>query len=150
MASFKGLGIMGLLLVGLVIVMGADSKAKDPLADLHGKWKFVDVEGGGEKRPKEHFEEATVNIVGNEFWVSKPTGNDPKFRILLESGKNTFDLECLEGKDKGQIIPGIYSFKDGQFRFCINIFGNPRRRPADFTTHEGDGTAYAILKQIDK
>jgi len=148
MRKLTGMTIAFLLSV-LPAITAADQPT-DPLAGLHGKWKFVDVEGGGEKKPKEHFEEATVNIVGNEFWVSKPTGNDPKFRILLESGKNTFDLECLEGKDKGQIIPGIYSFKDGQFRFCINIFGNPRRRPADFTTHDGDGTAYAILKQIDK
>lgn len=146
MRKNKGL-LFGVLVVCLSTIMGAD-KPSDPLSQLQGKWKFVDVEGGGEKRPPEHFEDSTIVIVGGEMWVSKPQGNDPKLRIILQPGKNTFDVEILEGKDKGKVVPGIYSFQDGVFRLCLNIFGNPPRRPVDFVTRSNDGTLLATLKRI--
>jgi hypothetical protein len=42
----------------------------------------------------------------------------------------------------------IYSLDKDKLRLCINIFGDPSYRPAEFKTKDGDGAGFAVLERV--
>jgi uncharacterized protein (TIGR03067 family) len=127
----------------------AGEKAPNDAKDLQGTWQVVGLEANGEKKPTDEFQEIKVVIQKDEIWVVKPAGADPKLKFKLNPGKKpkTIDLIVQEGKDKGKVVPGIYSLKKGQLRLCLNIFGDPLVRPKEFKTQDRDGVAFATLER---
>ncbi len=138
----------GFLVTTLFAVAG--EKAPNDAKDLQGTWQVIDLEANGEKKPANEFEGWNIIIKGDEIWLEKPTGVDPKLKYKLDPTKKpkTIDLTVQEGKDKGKVVLGIYSLEKGQLRLCINTFGDPSFRPKEFKTHDKDGVGFATLKRI--
>jgi uncharacterized protein (TIGR03067 family) len=140
-------------LVGFLL-MSSLSVANEPVSGdvkrLQGSWRFVALEANGEKKPAEETQGWKVIFKGDEMWVVKPEGTDPKLKFKLDPTKEpkTIDLIVQEGKDKGEVAPGIYAFSNGQLRLCINIFGDRSFRPREFKTQERDGVGFATLEQV--
>jgi uncharacterized protein (TIGR03067 family) len=129
--------------------------AKEPVSgdvkNLQGTWRFVALEANVSKKPAEETQGWKVIFRGDEMWVVKPTGTDPKLMFKLDPIKDskTIDLIVQEGKDKGKVAPGIYTFGNSQLRLCLNIFGDPSYRPREFKTQERDGVGFATLEQVN-
>ncbi len=138
--------VFGIFLI-TALFSNAGEKPTTDAKTLQGTWKIIELEANGEKKPAEDFEGWKVVVKGDDFWLEKPSGLDPKLKFKLDRGKspNTIDLTVQEGKDKGQVAPGIYAFDNGKLRLCINIFGDRTIRPKEFKTQDHDGTGYAIL-----
>lgn len=134
----------------LVVSLLAGAASADDADHLQGTWQIIELEANGEKKPSEEFPGWKLVFEGDQVWVVKPEGADPKLRFRLDSTKSpkTIDLVVQEGNDKGKVAPGIYEFSNGQLRLCINIFGDPSYRPAEFKTRERDGAGFAILERI--
>jgi uncharacterized protein (TIGR03067 family) len=128
--------------------------AKEPpsgdAVEVQGTWRFVELEANGAKKPAEEIEGWKVVFEGDDLWVVKPSGTDPKLKFKLDATRDpkTIDLVVQEGKDRGKVAPGIYALGNGQLRLCINIFGDPSYRPSEFKTREGDGVGFATLERV--
>ena len=143
------LGLLFIVLLSAAMFAQAQEKTGDDAKDMQGVWKVIDLEANAEKKPAEEFQGIQVIVKGNELWAVKPTGADPKLKFTLDPQKSpkTIDLTVQEGNDKGKVVLGIYSVKDGQLRLCINIFGEASSRPTEFKTRDRDGVAFAILER---
>jgi uncharacterized protein (TIGR03067 family) len=140
--------LLAVLLFAAMSVQAQEQTASDA-KDLQGVWQIIDLEANAEKKPAEEFQGTRVFVKGNELWAVKPTGADPKLKFTVDPQKNpkTIDLTVQEGNDKGKVVLGIYSVKDGQLRLCINIFGDASYRPTEFKTRDRDGVAFATLER---
>jgi uncharacterized protein (TIGR03067 family) len=140
--------------VGFILLTSL-ALAKEPVSGsvnkLQGAWRIVDLEANGTKKPAEETQGWKIIFKGDEMWVIKPTGTDPKLKFKLDPTKNpqTIDLIVQQGKDKGKVVPGIYAFGNGQLRLCINLFGDRSYRPREFKTQERDGVGFATLEQVN-
>lgn len=135
-----------LLVFSTATIAGENKPAR--VDNLQGTWQILILEGNGEKKPAEEAQQLKIVIKGDELWLVRPTGPDPKTKFTLEPEKKTIDLTVQEGNDKGKVVLGIYSLQKGQLRLCINIFGEPSFRPSEFRTQEGDGVAFATLERV--
>lgn len=137
---------VGCLLVFSTAAIAGENKPAQR-EDLQGTWQILTLEGNGEKKRAEEVQELKIVIKGDELWLVRPTGADPKLKFTLDPTKKTIDLTVQEGKDKGKVVLGIFSLQKGQFQLCINIFGESSSRPSEFRTQEGDGVAFATLER---
>lgn len=135
----------------IAVIAVADDKSANDAKDLQGVWQAVDLEGNGEKQPADQVHELQIVIKADEVFAVRPRGEDPRNKFRLDSTKapKTIDLTPVDGPRKEQIVPGIYSLKNGRLTLCINIFGkdSPAKRPADFKTREGDGVVLVTLER---
>lgn len=122
----------------------------DDAGELQGTWTVVELEVAGEKKRADEFAGWEIIVKGDEMWLNKPDGMDPKhlFKVVAAKSPKTIDLTAQEGDNKGKTILGIYEITNEQFRFCVNISGDPPVRPSEFKTKVGDGGAYALLKRV--
>jgi len=76
-----------------------------------GCWQAVDAEANGEKLPADQVKELIIVFKGDEVFVVKTSGKDPKNKFKLDSSKTpkTIDVIPIDGQDKGTIHAGIYS-----------------------------------------
>ena len=137
--------------VGFAILeRAADDKSANDAKDLQGVWQAVDAEGNGEKMPADQVQELKIVFKGDEIFVVKPSGEDPKNKFKLDSSKTpkTIDVIPIDGEDKGTIHAGIYSLKKGRLTLCLNIFGkDPALRPTEFKTKASDGVGLITLER---
>ncbi|MFZ1936755.1 MAG: TIGR03067 domain-containing protein [Thermoguttaceae bacterium] len=137
--------------VGFAILeRAADDKSANDAKDLQGVWQAVDLEGNGEKLPADQVKELKIVFKGDEVFVVKTSGEDPKNKFKLDPGKTpkTIDVIPIDGSDKGTIHAGIYSLKNGRLTLCLNIFGkDPALRPAEFKTKASDGVGLITLER---
>lgn len=125
----------------------AGERSPNQDAEFQGTWQVLDLEGNGEKKPADEAQGLKIIFEGDQIWLVKPTGADPKLKFKLNPEKKTIDLTVQEGKDAGKVALGIYSFANGQLRLCVNIFGDPSFRPSEFKTQQGDGAVFVALKR---
>ena len=128
----------------------ADDKSANDAKKLQGTWQAVDLEANGEKSPADQVKELKIVFKGDEVFVVKPSGDDPKNKFKLDSIKTpkTIDVVPIDGSDKGTIHAGIYSLKKGRLTLCINIFGkDPALRPTEFKTKASDGVGLITLER---
>ena len=137
--------------VGFAILeRAADDKNANDAKDLQGVWQAVGLEANGEKSPDDQVKELKIVFKGDEVFVVKPSGNDPKNKFKLDSSKTpkTIDVIPIDGSDKGTIHAGIYSLKKGRLTLCLNIFGkDPTLRPTEFKTKARDGVVLVTLER---
>jgi uncharacterized protein (TIGR03067 family) len=132
------------------VIAVADDKSANDAKDLQGVWQAVDAEANGEKLPTDQVKELKIVFKGDEIFVVKPSGEDPKNKFKLDSSKTpkTIDVIPIDGSDKGTIHAGIYSLKKGRLTLCINIFGKDAAlRPKEFKTKASDGVGLIILER---
>ena len=133
-----------------VLERAADDKSANDTKDLQGVWQAVDLEGNGEKSPADQVKELKIVFKGDEVFVVKPSGEDPKNKFKLDPSKipKTIDVIPIDGSDKGKIHAGLYSLKKGRLTLCLNIFGkDPALRPAEFKTKASDGVGLITLER---
>ena len=84
----------------------ADDKSANDTKDLQGVWQAVDLEGDGEKSPADQVKELKIVFKGDEVFVVKPSGEDPKNKFKLDPSKipKTIDVIPIDGSDKGKIM----------------------------------------------
>ena len=131
-------------------IAAAGDKSANDAKDLQGVWQAVDLEANGEKSPADQVKELKIVFKGDEVFVVKPSGEDPKNKFKLDSSKTpkTIDVIPIDGSDKGTIHAGIYSLKKGRLTLCINIFGkDPALRPTEFKTKASDGVGLITLER---
>ena len=131
----------------------ADDKSASDAKDLQGVWQAVDLEANGEKLPADQVKELKIVIKGDEIFVVRPKGEEPRNKFKLDSSKTpkAIDLAPLDGEDKGKVHAGIYALKNGRLTLCINIFGkDPALRPTEFKTKASDGLGLATLERTKK
>ena len=135
---------------GNILAVFHRQKPTDDTQKLQGTWQIIDLEANGGKKPAEEIQGWKIIFQGDEVWIIKPEGADPKLKFKLDPEKKpkTIDLVVQEGKDKGKVARGIYSLEKGQVRLCINIFGNPDFRPQEFKTQDRDGVGYCTLEPL--
>jgi uncharacterized protein (TIGR03067 family) len=132
------------------VIAVADDKSANDAKDLQGAWQAVGLEANGEKSPDDQVKELKIVFKGDEVFVVKASGNDPKNKFKLDSSKTpkTIDVIPIDGQDKGTIHAGIYSLKKGRLTLCINIFGkDPALRPTEFKTKASDGVGLITLER---
>ena len=132
------------------VIAVADDKSANDAKDLQGVWQAVGLEANGEKSPDDQVKELKIVFKGDEVFVVKTSGNDPKNKFKLDSSKTpkTIDVIPTDGQDKGTIHAGIYSLKKGRLTLCINIFGkDPAKRPTEFKTKASDGVGLITLER---
>jgi len=132
------------------VIAVADDKSADDAKAMQGAWQAVDLKANGEKSPDDQVKELQIVIKGDEIFAVKPQGEDPRNKFKLDSSKTpkTIDLTPLDGPRKGQIVPGIYSLKNGRLTLCINIFReDPALRPTEFKTQASDGVVLVTLER---
>lgn len=128
----------------------ADDKSANDANDLQGVWQAVDVEANGDKLSSDEVKNLQVVIKADEIFAVKPEGEDPRNKFKLDPRKTpkTIDLTPIEAGNKGKLVAGIYSLKDGRLTICINIFSeDTARRPSEFKTRAGDGVVLAVLER---
>jgi uncharacterized protein (TIGR03067 family) len=140
-------------LVGALLTMvlaGATRTLADDAKDLQGTWQVVSLEANGENKSAEEFEGWKFVFEGDQTWLVKPEETSRKFKFKLDAAKapKSIDLIAQDGNEKGKVALGIYGFKDGQLRLCINIFGDPSYRPMEFKTQDKDGAGFAVLERV--
>ena len=134
----------------IVVNAAADDKSANDAKELQGVWQAVDIEANGEKSPDDQVKELKIVFKGDEIFVVKPSGEDPKNKFKLDSSKTpkTIDVIPIDGEDKGTIHAGIYSLKKGRLTLCLNIFGkDPALRPTTFKTQARDGVGLVTLER---
>lgn len=147
--SNRCLFLLGCLFFFPIFTFAGDKSSKQA-GELQGTWQVLDLEGNGEKKSADEAQGLKIVFEGDQIWVIKPAGADPKLKFKLDPEKKTIDLTVQEGKDAGKVVLGIFSFENGQLRLCVNIFGNPSFRPSEFKTQQGDGAVFLVLERVKK
>jgi uncharacterized protein (TIGR03067 family) len=130
------------------VVALADDKSPNDAKNLQGTWQAVGLEGNGEKLPDDQVKELQIVIKGDEIFAVRPRGEDPRSKFKLDSSKTPKTIDLSPLADKGKLVAGIYSLKNGQLRLCINIFGqDTAQRPTEFKTQTRDGVVFATLER---
>ncbi len=142
-----------ILLAGSLFTMvfvAARAAMADDAKDLQGTWRIVSLEANGESKAPGEFEGWKFVFEGDQAWHIKPEETGPKLRFKLDAARKpkTIDLIVQEGDDKGKVAPGIYELDRDRLRLCINIFGDPSYRPAEFKTQDRDGAGFAVLERV--
>ena len=132
-----------------LVLAAAQAVLADDAKDLQGTWQVVSLEANGENKPADEIQGWKFVFEGDQAWLIKPEETGPKFKFSLDAAKapKSIDLTLQEGDDKGKTVLGIYGLNDGQLRLCINVFGDPSYRPAEFKTQDKDGAGFAVLER---
>ena len=135
----------------VAVMAAADDKSANDAKKLQGAWQAVEIEANGEKSPADQVKELKIVIKGDEIFVVRPKGEEPRNKFKLDPGKTpkTIDVIPIDGQDKGTIHAGIYSLTKGRLTLCLNIFGkDPALRPTEFKTKASDGVGLVTLERI--
>ena len=132
------------------VIAFADDKSANDGKNLQGTWQAVGLEANGDKSPDDQVKELQIVFKGDELFTVKPEGEGRKCKFKLDSAKTpkTMDVSPVDGPDKGKMVAGIYSLKNGQIRLCVNIFGqDTTQRPTEFKTQSGNGVIFVTLER---
>ena len=96
---------------------------------------------GGKPAPQAEMDQIRLVFAGTKLTVQDGKKSmDGSFKIDPAKKPRQIDLN-LEGKT----IEGIYAFRDGKLKICINEPGQPR--PTEFKSPEGSKTVLILLKR---
>jgi uncharacterized protein (TIGR03067 family) len=134
------------------IVSAGDSA--DDLKKMQGKWVIKSVERGGDQPPKALLK-MTITISGNKLTMELPAKDNPDgkgvtrhFTIRLDVSKHPkeIDLASLQKEEKGDVIPGIYTLGDGEFRLCLQDY-RTGKRPTEMKSPKGSSIVLQVMKR---
>jgi uncharacterized protein (TIGR03067 family) len=127
--------------------VSAKSKAiADDLKQFEARWRFVEVEIGGEKVPPKLLEKDTLVLKANRF-ASFVAGRlvHGDFKIDPLAKPKTIDIIFTEGPGKGHSQKGIYELDGDTQKICIAMPDQPR--PTDFVSGPENKHVLEILKR---
>jgi uncharacterized protein (TIGR03067 family) len=118
----------------------------DDLKQFQARWRFVEVEVGGEKVPPKLLEKDTLVLKANRF-ASFVAGRlvHGDFKIDPLAKPKTIDIIFTEGPGKGHSQKGIYELDGDTQKICIAMPDQPR--PTDFATSPENKHVLEILKR---
>jgi uncharacterized protein (TIGR03067 family) len=130
-----------------------DAGKKD-MEKLQGTWRVVSMEGEGEKAPADFAKRFTYTFKGDRihFLGDKTTpGADLEFSYTLDAAKQpkAIDMKITKSPDKkdvGEGSVGIYVLDGDNLKLCMD----PKERPKDFTTKQGQARTLVVLKREKK
>jgi len=159
----------GVLLAALCAVASpvcrADEQRDRAIQELQGAWRLVAAEKDGKKLPPEHKDDRTLMVIQGQDMTIKP--EDPvaaqarrirakvgqrhiRFKIDPSKSPKYIDITSLDGQEKGETFACIYKVGKGRFTLCGPFVktADLARRPAEFTTKDGDGRMVYIFERV--
>jgi uncharacterized protein (TIGR03067 family) len=141
---------MGIAVLVLVGVGGAQDATKKEMTQLEGEWSMVSGEADGMAMPKEIVTggkrvakdgETTITIGGQVYFKAK-------FSIDPTKKPKAIDYMMTEGPTKGKTHLGIYDLDGDTVKFCFAAPG--KDRPTEFTAKEGSQRTMSVWKRDKK
>ena len=105
----------------------SDKAIADELKRFEARWRFVEIEVGGNKVPEKAFEKDTLVLKGKRF-ASFVAGKlvHGEFKIDPLAKPKTIDIIFTEGPGKGHSQKGIYELDGDTQKVCIAPPDEPR------------------------
>jgi uncharacterized protein (TIGR03067 family) len=135
--------------------------AKD-LESLQGTWNIDTMEWGGKRLPKELMSGYKFVFAGNKLTWDAAIGMQSRGgKVSAIDGAFPCDFTIDQGKEPKQIditlhlkqgdrtVLGIYEIKGDTLRVC-NFASNTGKRPAEFSTKDGQNIGYIVLTRAKK
>jgi uncharacterized protein (TIGR03067 family) len=125
-----------------------DLSVKPELKPLQGSWQIELQEEDGEKVPADQLKGRSV-LFGMNAFVELHNGKMIQLGALkLDASKTpkTVNAMVMEGKQKGDILQGIYALDGDVLKICFDMQGN--QRPKEFKTTAGSGFRLMVCKRI--
>ena len=139
------------MLAGTVLLAGCQQKvvSNEKPHSIEGVWIPESGEFDGDViKHKDLLTSSKLTIDKNQYAFQEPTGEQQAGRIAIndKSDPKSFDLEFLEGPNKGKKSLGIFKIADNKLAMC---FGDPgKERPSAFVTVKGSGQT--VLNLVKK
>ena len=97
---------------------------------MTGTWLPVMAELAG--KPFNFVKDFRLEVNGDKFLTQGGTQKDVGKLVFLDGAPRGVDVIGEEGSNKGQRLPAIYRFSDGQLEVCYDLSG--KDRPKEFAT----------------
>lgn len=138
--------LAGLLAVLCVAGLARAEKAKAEPASK--KFRYLKMVHDGTAVPKKELKEFVLIVTGDKGVVKK--GDQVIFEGTAKTDMNktpwTIDVTTTAGKDKGQVMKGIWKVDKDKMTVC---WGKPGgERPTEFKSEKGSGTILEVLQEI--
>ena len=131
--------------------MAEDAAAKEAKL-LQGTWQGVEFEYEGKKVTTFEAKNRLMTFAGDEILmkgVNTPgPGRRRSFKLDPDKTPRAIDIKMLDGneQDRGRTSACIYALEKGRLTICYGK--DPRRRPGEFKTRDGDGAAVYVYERV--
>jgi len=122
-----------MLVLGALVLLAADDKAKQDQEALQGAWRCVALEANGEKAPEEEAKKMTIVFKG-DLLTAHTEGQEvaQEGKIVLDPSvkPKIMDFTYTKGDQKDKKLEGIYEVEKDDLKICANVMGTGR--PTEF------------------
>jgi uncharacterized protein (TIGR03067 family) len=142
-----------LMLTALLSAAGQPGSSPDAvkheLMRLQGGWLVESLEENGVKAAPETFKGRTVFFGRNTLLLRQGTKMLQISVVHLDPAKTpkSLNAQIMQGKQKGEMLLGIYERDGDTLKLCIDTTANAR--PKDFTSAPDSNRLLMICKRID-
>ena len=110
---------------------------------LQGTWSIVSLEMEGMSMPGGG---ARIALAGERFTTTgMGAAYSGNFVVHPETSPKSFELEFLDGPEKGNTALGIYELRGDTWKICLSTRGSVR--PTEFAAPPGSGFALEVLQR---
>jgi uncharacterized protein (TIGR03067 family) len=129
-------------------VKASAEAVKQELLRLQGGWRIEGLEENGVKASPDEFKGRTIFFGRDTFLLRQGTGLIQIGALKLDPAKKpkTFNAMIVQGKQKGEILLGIYERDGDTLKVCLDTRGEAR--PKEFKTEPDSGRVLMICQRI--
>jgi uncharacterized protein (TIGR03067 family) len=137
------------LLLGLLLVAGAQGDPRKELAKLEGLWFAASATQDGKELPKEEVKKIALVVKGGSYtFTSGASIVKGKYKLDPSTRPKSIDAIRTSGDKKGMTLKGIYELEGDTFKVCL---ADPDKdRPKEFKAPEGSGCRLFVFKKATK
>jgi uncharacterized protein (TIGR03067 family) len=125
-----------------------DKAQREELQQLQGKWQIELQEEDGKKLDANDLKGRTVIFGSNLLVIMRNNSLVQICALKLDPAKTpkTANAMVVDGKQKGDIMQGIYAVDGDTVTICIDTQG--QQRPKEFKTTAGSGFMLLVCKRV--
>jgi uncharacterized protein (TIGR03067 family) len=143
------LHVLALLAAGLLVTaaLARDDEGKKEKDKLNGTWSVVSIERDGKKREGDEVKGFKLVLQDGKYTlVTGDRSIEGTYKVNASRDPKAIDATRTSGKDKDQVLLGVYKLEDEKLSMCFNGPGK-EDRPKEFSAKEGSGHTLYVLKR---
>ncbi len=121
-------------------------KARD-LDRIQGVWQVVTLTERGKKVPEKETQDLEIVVAGDKLAIKEKGKTVTEYQIKLDETKKprTLDMTITDGKEKGEVAPGIYALEGDMLTMCVDE--DRKGRPSSFDEKDTKTCSVIALKR---
>jgi uncharacterized protein (TIGR03067 family) len=138
-----------LLLTAATVICAAppDDAVKQDRQKIQGRWKTVELQDGGKKRPDDHIKDWMLVVEGERMTAKDGDDILDQATFKLDPSKKPAGIQIsyTTGPEKGKVLRGIYLLDGDTLKICVAA--KETELPKDFASREGTDQTLVVMKR---